>query len=261
MRRHLFEFGDLPWLPRRLREGITGYLELAHRLIGTNEPIAAILAPRIAATGSPRIIDCCSGAGGPQTRLVTSLRDEHGLDVETVLTDLYPPAEQVQRINANGNYLKYEAEPIDAANLPERLSGFRTLICGFHHLAPREARTVLEDAFDKRQPIAIFEITENSWPAFVAISFVPLIALGVVPLIRPMRFAYLLLTYVVPVLPLVVFWDGLVSSLRTYSLAELQELIEDLRSEDYQWELGRLEIPNVPYGPPYLIGTPAQRMG
>jgi len=33
----------------------------------------------------------------------------------------------------------------------------------------------------------------------------------------------ILFTYVVPILPLLIFWDGLVSQLRTYSVQELEE--------------------------------------
>jgi hypothetical protein len=45
-------------------------------------------------------------------------------------------------------------------------------------------------------------------------------------------------TYVAPIVPLLVPWDGLVSGLRLYSLNELREIVEGLPSNDYRWEIG-----------------------
>lgn len=56
-----------------------------------------------------------------------------------------------------------------------------------------------------------------------------------------------LLSFVVPVLPVIVTWDGVVSALRTYNPAELDAMVRPLAAEDYEWEAGR--IPGVGAGP------------
>jgi hypothetical protein len=57
-------------------------------------------------------------------------------------------------------------------------------------------------------------------------------------------------------LPVLIFWDGLVSHLRTYSVQELEEFTRDLKSPEYRWEAGLIAIPRMPAGVPYLIGRP-----
>ena len=49
-------------------------------------------------------------------------------------------------------------------------------------------------------------------------------------------------------------WDAFVSCLRTYSVKELQELVDGLRGESYCWEIG---VEKARRGPiHYLIGYP-----
>jgi hypothetical protein len=66
----------------------------------------------------------------------------------------------------------------------------------------------------------------------------------------------LLWTYLVPIIPLVLLFDGVVSCLRTYRPQELRELIEKLTAAEYQWESGEYSraIGEAPIT--YLIGYP-----
>jgi hypothetical protein len=66
--------------------------------------------------------------------------------------------------------------------------------------------------------------------------------------------AQLVFTYLVPVLPPMLMWDGVVSVLRTYRVADLEAMTADLSSPDYRWEIGT--IPAMGNRWPYLIGTP-----
>ena len=63
----------------------------------------------------------------------------------------------------------------------------------------------------------------------------------------------------IPILPLLCLWDGIVSCLRSYSARELRELVRDLESEDYTWDVGELRFPGTPVTVAYLIGLPAGR--
>jgi hypothetical protein len=77
----------------------------------------------------------------------------------------------------------------------------------------------------------------------------------VTPFIRPFRWSRLFWTYLVPVVPLVSLFDGLVSCLRTYSIQELRELTEDLGANNYRWNVGELKGKG-PIPITYLIGFP-----
>ena len=70
--------------------------------------------------------------------------------------------------------------------------------------------------------------------------------LAVTPFIRPLRASRLFLTYVLPVVPLCTWWDGVVSCLRAYSPEELARLVAALPDNDYVWDIGRLPVPGAP---------------
>ena len=43
-RLHLFEFNDQPWLPARLRDATTGYIETISRKMGFHKQMAPVIA-------------------------------------------------------------------------------------------------------------------------------------------------------------------------------------------------------------------------
>jgi hypothetical protein len=198
--------------------------------------------PVVRATGVTRIVDLCSGASGP----VVPLREElsrYGIDIPALLTDKFPAGPNV--IQA------------DATNLPPGLTGFRTLFNSFHHFRPEQAHAILADAVRERQPIAIFEITDRS-TARILKSF-PASFVGVFLLLffmRPRRPEWWLGTWLVPVIPFTVAWDGLVSHLRSYTAEEMNELTRDLK-EGYRWQIGKVRAPKAGVQVSYTIGSPA----
>jgi hypothetical protein len=62
----------------------------------------------------------------------------------------------------------------------------------------------------------------------------PLITLAVTPAIRPFRWSRLFWTYLVPAVPAVVLFDGVVSCLRTYTPGELRALTRGLDADGYR---------------------------
>jgi hypothetical protein len=83
---------------------------------------------------------------------------------------------------------------------------------------------------------------------------VPFNVLAMMPLARPFRWAWLVFTYLIPLLPLIVFWDGVVSMLRIYSPEQMKALTAEFQAPNYLWEVGRLHVPGIPGGLPYLVG-------
>ena len=148
---------------------------------------------------------------------------------------------------------------MDATRVPDELVGFRTLFSAFHHFRPEQARTILADAVRKRQGIAIFEGTYHSALAMLLMLLVPLMVVLMTPFIRPFRWSRLFWTYLIPVVPLVSLFDGLVSCLRTYSVQELRELTEGLETKNFQWEIGEVKSTAGPIPITYLIGVPIDR--
>ena len=101
----------------------------------------------------------------------------------------------------------------------------------------------------------MFEVVERTPKGVLGSLFIPLLVLLFTPLIRPLTLPRLVLTYVVPLFPLVIFWDGLVSALRAHRPEELRWMTESLQREGYTWEVG---VARVPGKPPvtYVLGLP-----
>ncbi|HUJ50403.1 MAG TPA: hypothetical protein VLW25_09390, partial [Bryobacteraceae bacterium] len=111
----------------------------------------------------------------------------------------------------------------------------------FHHFRPEAAQSNLRDAFQNRRPICVFEATSRSAPAIATAILIPLLVLLLTPRVRPLSWTQILFTYLLPILPLLIFWDGPVSQLRTYTVAELNEFTSALAAPGYTWEAGLIE--------------------
>ena len=251
------EFEDQPWFPAELRGYITDVLHVSQLVFRVYRMWAPRIAELMRASGERRLVDICSGGGGPALAIFEQLRRDHGLEPELTLTDLYPSRTAAARINAAGlPGVRYREQPVDASCVPDELDGIRTIFAGFHHMPEQAARSILADACRSQRCICIFELTCNSPEALISYLGVPLLTWLVTPLTRPLTLRRLLLTYAVPLVPLLVTWDGMASHLRTYSVKELLELTAGLDQQGYSWEAGYLRHILVPYRFPYLIGQP-----
>jgi hypothetical protein len=76
------------------------------------------------------------------------------------------------------------------------------------------------------------------------------------PKIRPFRWSRLLLTYLLPVVPLLVMVDGIISCLRSYTTEELTAMTASLTGAPYEWEIRQLGSPRSPFPIISVIGCP-----
>jgi hypothetical protein len=253
---HLFEFEDLPWFPAVIRDAGTGYLELMARLANHGEVVAPVLTRALQPADKDRVVDLCSGGSGPLPSALAFIADHEGRNITATLTDLYPNRNAFERISRDNPAITADFESINATSIPENLKGLRTLFSGLHHFRPAQAKKILGSAVEDRASIAIFEFVARHPLALLGMCFIPLLSLVPVPLLRPFRWSWIALTYLVPIIPFFIFWDGMVSCLRCYSQDELREMTTDLTSDDYQWEIGGLDLPGVPFDGVYAIGAP-----
>jgi SAM-dependent methyltransferase len=257
MRRlHLFEIEDQSWCPRAVRDAMTDYLRFAARAGDVYAPVVPKLGEALSAAGTRRVLDLCSGGGGPWLDLRSKLAAA-GCPVEVVLTDYNPNVAAFERASAESDgAITFEREPVDVRRVPERLDGYRTLFAGFHHFRPEEAVKIIGDAVEKRRGIAVFEATERTPLAVAAMLVTPVMVLLVTPFIRPFRWSRLFWTYVVPAVPLCVLWDGVVSCLRTYTPDELRAFAAEFEGRGYEWDIGAAPIGRGPISVSYLVGYP-----
>lgn len=256
-RMHLIELEDQPWFPTILRDPMTDVLGALIELGRLYDPIAPVLRAAIEASGAESILDLCSGGGGPLPRIRRLLAQEHGLDASARLSDVYPNLPAFERIAAaEGGRVDFVREPVDATRVPAEQGGFRTMFTCLHHFRPEQAQAILRDACEQRRGIAVFEFTERSARGLASMLLSPAAVLALTPFLRPFSWSRLALTYAVPAIPAMFFFDGVVSQLRTYTPDELRELTRPLRSSGYAWEIGQVRHPIFRAPITYVVGHP-----
>lgn len=153
--------------------------------------------------------------------------------------------------------MRYWPDAVNAAAVPADLSGVRTLINVLHHLPPADVQAALTSAAEQRQPFFAVEIVGRHPASLVATcSVAALVWLGG-PLLGRRRWGYLALTWLLPILPLMLVWDGFASCMRAYGDEELRRMTERAERPGYQWTVGRTPtgIPWVPLR--WVRGEPA----
>ena len=256
-RLHLFELNDQSWFPSVIRDLTTDYLHFVATKFALHQPAASLVAEALQRSGCTRIVDLCSGGGGSMPSLVQALAAQ-GIKPQVTLTDRFPNTQAFQQVAAASNgQISFRNDPVDARTVPPDIRGLRTMFNAFHHFRPCDAKAVLRDAVQAGQPIGIFEIPDRNLRTLVPVFLlVPLLVAITTPFIRPFRWRRLLWTYLLPLVPLACWWDGIVSQLRAYSPVELQDLAEAAEAHTYCWRAGRVPIVSSPGYLTYLIGYP-----
>ncbi len=257
MRLQLFEFTDLAWYPGFLKQPIQDYLDYVSSKMRVFAGVVPLLARALRKSGEHRVMDLGSGAGGGTLHVWENLREEFP-NLNVTMSDKFPCP--LRREYADAGITAHPTS-VDATNVPEELTGFRTMFTVAHHFRPDTLRAIFADARRKRRGIAVFEPVQRSALQFFAmVLLVPWIVWILTPAIlarNPERPGLrLLFTYVLPLIPLSIAWDGAVSVLRAYRAGELLELAEP-EDRTFDWESGELRDGGTVVT--YLIGTPTAR--
>ena len=249
------EIEDSGRLPRWLRDAMTGYLQAA---IGLGKPYAVVaptLAELIRASGGHHVVDLASGGGGPWPELVDGLKSEIGAFPTVTLTDIQPNESAATELERLPN-VSYRRDPISALAIPRELGGVRTMFTGLHHFNEGEVTSIFRAAQEARVPFLAAEATHRSFRGLLILAFIPLLVLLLMPRVRPRRLFPLLLTYLPPILPILIWWDGFASTLKSYRAEELRALASAVDEPGYVWRVEELSVRGAPTPVTVVVGCP-----
>ena len=256
-RLHLFEIHEQPWFPSAIRDGVTDGLYTVWKLMFWKNTLPHLQDLLRHAKGNT-LLDLCSGAGGPLPLAVQSLRKEQK-ELSVVLSDINP--HQSWHSTETDCPIQYHPDPVNAMSVPSDLGDARTLFEAFHHFKPKAATAILTDAVKSKKPIAVFEFQRRQLfdSLMPPMPYVLLVSSFLSWLHTPFRWPKLLAT-LVPIIPFVLTFDGIVSTLRTYTSEELAQMARTAGTDGYHWEIrqskdrgfGRMTC---------LIGWPAESGG
>lgn len=230
----LFEFMDQEWIPRSLHATLRDVLGFhLHVTLLNYYGWAAESTLRTAGhLGASRVSEMGAGSAGFAQTLAKLIRDRRA-DMAVEISDLRPNVEQYRSLEAEfPGILHAKTESVDFVSAPDS-SGDRVVVlsAAFHHV-PYEARERVLRAMAPRNVMIFESVTRNlKSMAGCAIGFLPAMATPVYFFgTREGRWRRFFWCWVVPVAPLMVAWDGVVSCFRCWT------------EEEWRRELHRLGI-------------------
>ncbi|MEM1413401.1 MAG: hypothetical protein AAGH15_00800 [Myxococcota bacterium] len=211
-RRQLFQLTDQDWCPPGLARLVDEFLVWFVGKTRAAKPFVPVVERALERAGTRRIIDLRLGVGSGAHVMRRFL-----------------PADVVIET--------YDLDDLDA--IPAR-EGVYVIANGFHRLPGARARRVLGALVARRASFVVVEgNNDHPWQAVGMFVFVPLTALLTAPFVQPFRLSRLLLTYLLPVLPLLLTLDGAAALFKLYAPADMDELFGELAAESYGWRSGK----------------------
>lgn len=239
-RYHLFEFADLKWFPSILRKCLMDFLRDFIELTEVYRPVVPFLKNCLQETNQFKIIDMASGGGGALVHLENDInKTTQEKIIPIVLSDIYPQIESWKWIKNHHPNIDFILQPIDITNPPNTLEfeGLHTLFSCLHHLKESQINQLLQRTIQNKQTIVIFEGASKRWIEILAAIF--LLPIGVflrALFVRPFCFWRVIFTYIIPILPFLMAWDGTVSILRLYPTSYWQKWATS--SPSFTWKTG-----------------------
>ena len=245
-RRQLIETTDVPGMPAALRDSITEVLALALRWGRYFHGVAPEFCRFLDACDADAILDCASGAGDPITILVDAAVEAGRARPDVLLTDRFPNIAAMERVAARyPEGVGFSAAPVDATQVPRELwRPARTYINCLHHFPPAAVEAVLADCARARAGIFVLEAFPRR-----PVRGLPILPSGAAAMLanpllcRRRRLQKALLTYLLPVVPLLGMWDLSLSVARIHSPDELRTLARQAGANDYRWNHGEVPYP------------------
>ncbi|PSR81557.1 hypothetical protein BD289DRAFT_438942 [Coniella lustricola] len=238
------------------------------------------------------VVDYCAGGGGPIPMIAKHINKDlqHQQPVHFVLTDLHPHIHNWALAAAASPHIHYAPSSVDAANsppglldlveppLPPELAGkrtgssadagvqapriFRTFHLSFHHFDDPLALAILRDTMNTSAGFAIVELQDRHLTSFLAIFLLGIGVMVFSPIFAwrwrsPGTFFW---SWIIPVLPFVLVWDGWMSSARSRTRLEVEDLMRRCGASEDEVKKWHVKSGKKTHLPPWadvhwIIGT------
>lgn len=251
---HLFEFCDQPWLRGVWREAYLDGLNATFKLFRIHNHLYKPYGKWMALANKKEVLEVCGGGGGPVDTILSSLKKENESLPIITLSDLNPDFIAFQKLQAkHPEHIKYINEPVDATKTENIEAELISLCSSFHHLPPTLAKKVLRNAYNNSNGIFIREVLSRN-PLNALSSLFNLLPLMLAPFFAGrISFFKILISTIIPIIPLMIIFDGIVSVFRTYTTDEIFQLMPNEMQKNWKWVEGSNSIMGI-FKAPYLYG-------
>ncbi|KAI1387706.1 uncharacterized protein F4822DRAFT_407344 [Hypoxylon trugodes] len=209
-------------------------------VVNSESQAASDTTPSYAAVADPK---------AKSTTVLDTTEDGDG-QVQFVLTDLHPHVESWAAASKQSEHLTYVNHPVDAANAPAdllqqyaRKEGskkgiFRLFNLAFHHFDDNLARAILKNTVETSEGFGIFELQDRTPTGLLTCFIFGFFIFLIAPLLYWWSPVRLFFVYIIPVVPFVLVFDGLISCLRTRTADEVEALLRTCGAPDAEnWEV------------------------
>jgi len=237
--RYLFEFHDQPSTPAPIRKTILDCLRMCNsRFRPYNQQVSKEIIHICKEQNLTTVVEL--GAGhAPITRELASRPEANKLKL--IPCDLYPETESWQELqDKHPDQVEFIPEPVDflkEREWPDQC--LLVIVAAFHHI-PLEHRDQFIQTIQKSgKPIVVFEpIRKTLFSIFLSLfAVIPVLLTPLILLFRPGWLRRILWTWLIPVIPLMFWWDSVISCLRQWSPQEWEQHLAENLGEEAEWKI------------------------
>ncbi|MBL7544040.1 MAG: hypothetical protein JNL11_09495 [Bdellovibrionaceae bacterium] len=228
------------WMPTFLKNFMPEFLDFIVSLVEANKPFIKLVQTRQRLKTEFYLY--VPEVGGSSILLVSDLKKSFPESVIYILSDQLSEQRQDHFTQLNPE-LNRQAKFIKLGTMGLKpLDTQRILIAVNHaHLLSDqqfgEELKMLTSLFDQ---ILIGEGNNKSVRQVIGMLLLsPLVALVCSPRVKPFRFSRLIFTYLIPVFPLMISWDGIVALFKIRAPEKIVAIAKNVVSEEWTWTSGK----------------------
>jgi hypothetical protein len=231
---HLFEFMDHPWTPAVLRNTLLDVLDFCNCDF---RPWYRMLAEDILQTALSMKAACVAepGAGAaPILRelalLIRNASAPEARRLQLIPSDLYPVTEVWKQLEREFPNIRPIYEPVDFFSGQAWPPGtLLILAAALHHIPKPQRSQLLLHLLTTASAVLIHEPVRRTWLSMLLTSFCwfPALLTPAMRIRRPGSLRRILLCWLIPIVPLMFVWDGLVSCVRQWTDAEWERFASE----------------------------------
>lgn len=230
------------WAPDFIKEQVPEFLDYIVGMVEANKPFLPLIRSD---KSKPSFYLIAPEVGGSSVLLGKELHKEFPENQINIITDNLPEArlqhfkQLFPDINVWGNFTRLS----DVSKGEDGASKVAVSINHAHLLSDGELVSQLKRMTQDFDQIVIGEGNNKSIRQVIGMLLLsPLVACVCGPLVKPFKWSRLFFTYVIPLIPFTIAWDGMVALFKIRSPESIKALVEgegQLQSE-WTWESGKL---------------------
>lgn len=237
MRIQSFEFGDLPKIPKFYHNFLRTLMSRLYELFKIHQ----LWIPHILAfckeNESTVIMDPCAGSGKVNQLIESEIQKD--VNIQFILSDIMTDRAPMFADHINGlrnKRLQYISHSIDFLKSQNEYKQPKMFINSFHHFTNDQVIEILKASSQNSSNLLILEYCRKTFMSFISMILGPFIAMILFPIVVKKNdlIETFIFMYLIPIIPMMLLWDGVISSLRTYDKDDIENLLKRAGIDNYE---------------------------